>query len=788
MSNLKEIAKLRLQLLDNGYSPIASYDKRCFMKGWPTVVIDETIIEKVWARKHRDDGTAIRVENGLCVIDIDIDHRIIDDVCDAMIDTLDEDVEPFRLERRGKGFKLAWYVQTDDLFQRLHSRKWIAPGESADESTHCIEIFGGGSPRYFGSFGPHTKDDDGKTKITYQWQAESPLDVPLNALPIITKSQLFAMIDAAERELELQGFTVHLKTKTGEGVAGKVYDLTEDMTFDLQDGQSVSLAELEKMVKDGYSGRCSADWLEGETSGNTSRCIIGVNGANHLTVWESAESMTHMSAAIAPVNLKDRVDRLAEKLRERKDKRRTQLRDGDDHISGAVKLLSSYAYMPTAKAPVVPLWSVTDDEMVTLTNFRTQMMPYCGIEVGPKGGEKKINPVDVWLSNANRVIVSGQRMRPDCERPTFEEHDRLWLNTYRPPDLGSVDGGTADGGIALIEQLVPDERERKWFMQWLAYKWRNPEVPGPAIIMVARDFGTGRGTFASLLKLIFGDRYVKNVPFKIFSGQNYQSQYNEWALNSLFAIVNESSATGDMSSHKSKHDVYEHLKETVEPRPVEKMYIIKGEGSIEAISSTTCMIMTNNIDAIPIPEDDRRFAVLTNGEKRDDEFWGYINDWMSFKSNIAAFGGYLDEVSLEGYNPFAAPIRTVAKEEMADMNKTQLDRLLYEALNDMDGYFVAEQVIKIIAERELQGNFKLPDHWQEISRREILMKSYVVRYPNGRKVSPQFNGVRHTVLHGTARGAKSFENTGDIRFKLGKNGNVFGVSSVSVTQKLKDIK
>ncbi|MGL1921591.1 MAG: bifunctional DNA primase/polymerase, partial [Hyphomicrobiales bacterium] len=626
MSNLRVITKLRRQLLNNGYSCIPSYDKRCFLKGWPTAPIDEHQIEKVWARQSKNDATAIRVENGLCVIDIDIDHRIIDDVCEAMIAVLPEAIEPYRLERRGKGHKLAWYVRTDDLFSRLHSRKWVGPQDTKDDATHCVEIFGGGSPRYFGSYGPHTKDDDGDTKISYQWNDESPEDVPLNALPVVSKTQLFEMIDAAEGELKLQGFTVVARTTAGEGQPGKVYDLTEDMTFDLHDGSNVGMVELQEMVRDGYNGRCSADWLEGENSGNTSRCIVGVNGSNHLTIWESAEGMTHMPAAIAPVDNRELVDRIAERLREKLDKRQSKMNSNDDHVSGAAKLMNSYAFMPSSKStPIIPLWSVSDDEKFTLANFRTSMMPYCGVEVGPKGGEKKINPVDVWLSNPNRIEVSGTRMRPDMERPTFDEHERLWINTYRPPNLGSMHGGTADGGVALMEQLVPDERERKWFMQWLAYKWKNPHVPGPAIIMVARDFGTGRGTFGVLLKLLFGNRYVKNVSFDIFSGQNYQSQYTEWALNALFAIVNESSATGDVSSYKAKHNVYEHLKETVEPRPTEKQYVLKGEGSIDAVSSLTSIIMTNNPDAIPLPEDDRRFAVLTNGQRRDPEFWQFIN-------------------------------------------------------------------------------------------------------------------------------------------------------------------
>ena len=482
-----------------------------------------------------------------------------------------------------------------------------------------------------------------------------------------------------------------------------------------------------------------------------------------------------MPAAIAPSDFTAQVDRVAEKLREKSDARRSRLVDGDDHVSGAAKLLNSYAFIPTAKAPVVPLWTYTDDEATTLVNFRTQMLPYCGVEVGPRGGEKKINPVDVWLSNPNRIVVQGQRMRPDRERPTFKEHGREWLNTYRPLDLGAADGGDADGGIDLVRQLLPDVREREWFLKWLAFKWKYPHIPGPAIIMVARDFGTGRGTFGALLKLLFGDRYVTNVPFKIFAGLNYQSQYTDWALDALFAIVNESSATGDMSAYKAKHDVYEHLKEVVEPRPVERTFIRKGEGSVRAVSSASSLIMTNNPDCIPLPEDDRRFAVLTNGRPRDPEFWQYVNDWMLKQSNIAAFAQWLEAVDISEYDPFAPPLKTFAKGEMSEYNKTPLDTVLAEALDDMDGFFVPEQVLRRMAELEMARKADLPDNWKAIARKEMRRIAHVVRYENGRKVAPQIGGQRYEVLHMDSKIAERYmlSNTAELRAELGRNGNVF---------------
>ena len=77
--------------------------------------------------------------------------------------------------------------------------------------------------------------------MVYRWSEETPEDVPLAQLVILTKDQLHAMLDAAEGELKLHGFEPVPRTQRGESTPGIVYDLTDDMTFDLNDGASASL-------------------------------------------------------------------------------------------------------------------------------------------------------------------------------------------------------------------------------------------------------------------------------------------------------------------------------------------------------------------------------------------------------------------------------------------------------------------------------------------------------------------------------------------------------------------
>lgn len=766
--------EVRKQLLHNGYTPVPNRGKACYLKGWPRVDPNAETLAK-WARMSRFPSTGVRVEDGLCVVDIDIDHRVIDDVIEVMLAAVPESLRPERLERAGKGHKVAWFVQCDEPFTRLHTRRWTAPGEGADDATHSIEIFGGGSPRQFGAFGGHTLATDGAVEIDYVWADESLLDVPLHDLPEITKAQLFAMLDACERELKVQGFEPVARTERGEGSPGRVYDLTEDMVFDLDDGASVSLAELADKVKGGWSGRCSASWLEGANAKNRQRCLVSASHGGFVSIWESAAGVTHMPAAVAPTSYDEVVNRAAERIAERKVKRRSKLNADDNHISGAAKLLLSHAFIPTSNRPVLPLWSAGDEgQGMSLTNFRTACAPYCGIETGPQGGEKRINPVDVWLSNPSRINAAGVQMRPAKARPTFEdEQGRIWVNSYAPPDLGPAEGGTLDMAWDYFSNLLPDEREREWFFDWLAYKWQNPHIPGPSVIMVARSFGSGRGTLGRLLGALFGSRYVADVSFKHFTGQTYQSQYTDWGKNALFAIVNESSAAGERSPYQIKHDVYEHLKEVVDPAPREVLYVTKGEQSARGVSSTTNLIMTNNPDAIPLPRDDRRFAVLTNGDKQPVEFWDDVRGWMGQKCNIAALGVWLGARDTGDYSPFAVPIMTNAKRDMAQMNMSVLDEVFEDALDTMEGVFVPEQMLRRMAEIEARERRGLPEKWRPAAAKRVAQLCYPVRYPNGGKLRPSVGGKRYYLYAKTARYAGRFDTNGDVRGALLRNGNVF---------------
>lgn len=670
-----DVTALRLRLLANGYSPIRNRDKATYLKDWPQLEITEEVIQS-WDRNRRDQATGIRVERGLAAIDIDInDQDMVDALANAILDIcphLDSDNIPLLIRSSGRA-KEAWFVRTDEPFGRIHTRRWIKDGETIEDGTHVLEIFGGASARQMGAFGPHTVERDGTVTRSYEWRDNlSPLDVPLDALPVISKQQFFAIADFAEKLMEAAGWSPVVRTTSGENTAQRSYDLDEAMLFDLNDGRlNVTLADLRDYADSEEGLRCSASWLEGpDPKRSPDRCLISLTRGGYVSIWDSATGVTHVEAAAKPKDYGPEIDRAAEKLLELQERRKRKIKGGEECAVAAAKMLETYAYCPTQQLSVVPIWATELTAGVTVPAFRLQHLSNCLEEVGPRGGVKKINPVDLWMADARRHTVAGLRMRADKPRPLFEEDGKTFINTYSPPTF-TDEGGDPMPGVAFFNQLLPDAAERLWFIKWLSFKLRYPHIPGPAVVMVAHDtFGTGRGTLGILLGKMMGSNYVRSIPFETFTGKTYQSQYNDWQGDALMVLVNESSDATDGSVFQTKRNSYERLKEIVEPRATMRHISCKGLPNYWALSCTTYLIATNHADALPIPANDRRFAVLRNGGNSDPEYWRQLNEWMEDDANVSAFFLWLTSQDIEDYSPYEAPPMFAGKLRMVEDSKS----------------------------------------------------------------------------------------------------------------------
>jgi hypothetical protein len=306
-----EQTRVRMALLRGGYVPLANRDKMCVLPGWPSLAVDESVIEG-WADQRRYVATGVRVDEPLLVLDFDIDDgAMLDAIWAALPAELRRllDSAPMRF---GGGEKFALFLRCDERVGYLISQGYAPPGS---DRLMRVEVFGSGHVRQVGAYGVHSHDEAGGVAREYSWAGDWGLaDVPLAGLPEITVEQVKVVLDVASRAMREAGWEYEVQTRIGAVVDGPVFDIEDAAVFDTLDhGEVVGIEALEALCGvEGPGVRLSASWLEGARAVNKSRCIARLNaGDERLQIWESAGCVLHRPVDL---DMRAKMARLGERL------------------------------------------------------------------------------------------------------------------------------------------------------------------------------------------------------------------------------------------------------------------------------------------------------------------------------------------------------------------------------------------------------------------------------------------------------------------------------------------
>ena len=363
-------------------------------------------------------------------------------------------------------------------------------------------------------------------------------------------------------------------------------------------------------------------------------------------------------------------------------------------------MLTNYAYREGAFMGKGGAISLVDGEVITLTDLRGRMAPWALPVVGPRGGIKMRSPVESWMSSTARISIRREEMRPDQPRPTFIEDGYHVFNRYRPAAHPTTGGDTAAFHVFLAH-LLPDQKERAWLWHWLAHKVRKPWIPMIGVIMVAEEFGSGRGTLFDILGLLFGKTYVVPCSFDELTGKSSAARFNARLADVLIVIINEAVAE-DGEQQTQRRYKYEALKISIDPSPTaQRRFEAKGQHAYAQTSAASALFATNHRDVVKLPGDDRRFSVLTCGVKMTEEQTTEIRLWMASPENVGALYRELlnaPAAPTAEFNPFDNPPPFAGRLEMIGMGRSGLEDAYDATIGALDGcpLFTMTQAIKLI--------------------------------------------------------------------------------------------
>jgi len=400
-------------------------------------------------------------------------------------------------------------------------------------------------------------------------------------------------------------------------------------------------------------------------------------------------------------------------------------------------MLVNYAYREGAFVSKGGAISLVDGEIISLADLRGRMAPWALMEVGPRGGIKMHSPIDDWLRATARLSIRREEMRPDRPRPTFSEDGYHIFNRYWPP-VHPTEGGDFAVFKTFFARLFPDDAERTWCWYWLAHKTRRPWVPMVGVIMVAEEFGTGRGTLFEILELLFGEDYVAPCTFGELTGTSPAARFNARLADALFAVVNEAVAEdGHQQAQRRLH--YDELKNVVDPSPTQRRrYEAKQQHAYAQRAAMSVVIATQHRDVVKLPPDDRRFEVLTCGRKMTPAERAEIRAWMIDPKNIGVLHRALlatPAAPLDVFDPFGEPPPFAGRLEMIRMGRSKLEDAYDAAIEALEGcpLFTMPQAQRLIS--YIAGGVHAGGGDSERARHTVAKNAYRLRWrdePNNR--------------------------------------------------------
>lgn len=671
----------RKQLVALGYKILPNKGKIPAIKGWntPDFVAQElidgyrgmTALERIesWNKRFDAPSTGVRIEDGLGVIDIDVDNplvdRLLEEIC--IIAPKVGNCAPTRFG--GGQHKMALFVRIEgEKFVRVASKKFDG---------FCVEIFGGAPlkngncSRQFGVMGPHSYNEDGTVRAEYIW-SDTTSDIfqtPVAALPAISKAMALDICRAFEELAQEAGWKAEVKETTEyKDVA---YDIDETTRFTTnRGGFDLSYTELcEAYAMYGGELRCSTSFMAGRGNTRDDHCSIGDQNRHRcVAVYVHGDAVLHFpknAATAAPITAISAPSR------------------PDVAATLAVKaqwLLASYGYCALTDSVVELFKPGHDCELRPLAFQRLyrswrELIPGRVQNNGNVTASKFSYAAGAWEVSPTRQDIEGVRMRPDKAYPLYQENDRLYKNTFLKPQHSGE--GEVLQWLLFMRHLLPDETEREWFCDWLAHKQQHPGIPGVAVIMVAATddgpvYGAGRGILRDILARLFGVQYVKPLDFDVFTGQSAQGVYTDWAAYSILVTVTEAKDTADSGKWASRRAVYERLKEIVDPRAIDRTFTVKGRPAFTSRSFASYLIFSNHRDALQVVSGDRRVTALANGSQMPGKMAAALSDWMEQEGNIAELARWLEARDLSGFNVYQ-PLMTSTKMTMQELAGTELD-------------------------------------------------------------------------------------------------------------------
>lgn len=304
--------------------------------------------------------------------------------------------------------------------------------------------------------------------------------------------------------------------------------------------------------------------------------------------------------------------------------------------------------------------------------------------IGPRGGERQVLIAQDWLVDPERITLKGRTFHPNRPRITANLFGQRSANLWSEPGIVQEElpedwESRAEVFTRHLAYLIPDLREHDLVLKWFAHLIQRPEqLPGWHLLLIAeRTFGTGRNWIAHCLALMFPRNAVEDLPLK----RLLEGKHNSEIEAAILGVVDE--------IHEGGRDQWEKEQElrsflTAKTRMINPKFI----KPYPVKNFLRVLMFSNHLDALPIPEDDRRhFVARCSTIPQTKEYYDALYDALEDRANLRSIFEFLMNVDLEGFEIAgrapASDIKSEMVKEARGDEETELRRIIAEWPSDV---------------------------------------------------------------------------------------------------------
>lgn len=337
-----------------------------------------------------------------------------------------------------------------------------------------------------------------------------------------------------------------------------------------------------------------------------------------------------------------------------------------------------------------------------------------------------------WDAFLKNQVFSPPRVDGTCFRPDVEGgaivtdpgSGETSVNLWVKPVVEAQQGDPA-WFLALITRLLPNVRDQRIMLSYMASMVRNPGVKFRWCPVLQGTKGNGKSTVGEILTYCIGSQYATFPTTKQLTGK-----FNDWQLNKLLAVVNDVSID-------ARHSTV--VIDALRPMITDTTANIEGKG-VSISTRRTCLnyFMTmNRPDGIPKDEDERRFAIFFSAQQNKGDvardfpgtFFLDLRNWLDFHNGYAICAWYLQnyEIAPE-FDPMItqrAP-ETSTEDQVKAVNATPLAQVLKEFVGaGVPGFM--EGWVSLTKAKEMANSERVPATLREV--RDALTSLGYIPHP-----------------------------------------------------------